>query len=93
MANPDFEVAAINDLTDAKTLAHLLKYDSNYGPFPGTVEAGDNSIIVDSKEIKFTAERNPSDLKWGHFGAGLVLEAPAVFSTREDAQLHNDAGA
>jgi glyceraldehyde 3-phosphate dehydrogenase len=93
MANPDFEVAAINDLTDAKTLAHLLKYDSNYGVYPGTVVAGENSITVDGKEIKITAERNPADLKWGDLGADMVLESTGIFTTREQCQLHIDAGA
>lgn len=93
MANPNFEVAAINDLTDAKTLAHLLKYDSSYGVYPGKVEAGTNAIIVDGKEIKITAERNPADLKWGDLGADMVLESTGIFTSREQCQLHIDAGA
>ncbi len=92
MNNDDFEVAAINDLTDAKTLAHLLKYDSSYGVYPGTVEAGDSAIIVDGKEIKITAERNPSDLKWGDLGVDMVLESTGIFTTREQCQQHIDAG-
>jgi len=93
MANPNFEVAAINDLTDAKTLAHLLKYDSTYGVYPGTVEAGDSCIIVDGKKIVITAERKPADLKWGELGAEMVLESTGIFVTREACQQHIDAGA
>lgn len=93
MNNDNFEVAAINDLTDAATLAHLLKYDSSYGVYPGTVEAGDNAIIVDGKTIQITAERNPADLKWGDLGADMVLESTGIFTSREQCQLHVDAGA
>jgi glyceraldehyde 3-phosphate dehydrogenase (phosphorylating) len=93
MKSDDLEVAAINDLTDAKTLAHLLKYDSSYGVYPGTVEAKESSIVVDGKEIAITAERNPADLKWADFGADMVLESTGIFTKREQCQLHIDAGA
>jgi glyceraldehyde 3-phosphate dehydrogenase len=93
MAHDNFEVAAINDLTDPKTLAHLLKYDSSYGVYPGTVEAGTDAIFVDGKEIKITAERNPADLKWGDLGADMVLESTGIFTSREQCQQHIDAGA
>ncbi len=93
MKSDDLEVAAINDLTDAKTLAHLLKYDSSYGVYPGTVEAKESSIVVDGKEIAITAERNPADLKWADLGADMVLESTGIFTTREQCQLHIDAGA
>ena len=89
----DFEVAAINDLTDAKTLAHLLKYDSVSGVYAGTVEAGDNAIIVDGKEIKVTAIKNPADLPWGDLGAELVLESTGVFRKKEQCMLHIQGGA
>ena len=93
MASDDFEVAGINDLTDAKTLAHLLKYDSTYGVYQGTVEAGENSIIVDGKEIAVSAERDPADIKWGDLGVDMVLESTGIFTSRELCQKHIDAGA
>jgi len=92
-ASDDCEIAAINDLTDAKTLAHLLKYDSVYGRYPGTVEAKDNSIIVDGKEIIITAERNPADLKWADLGAEMVLESTGIFTKKEQCLMHVQAGA
>ncbi|MCC7430285.1 type I glyceraldehyde-3-phosphate dehydrogenase [bacterium] len=87
------DFVAINDLTDTKTLAHLLKYDSVHGRFNGTVEATENSIIVNGKEIKISAERDPSKLQWGNLGVDLVIEATGIFETREKCQLHLDAGA
>ena len=66
--NNDFEVVAINDLTDAKTLAHLFKYDSAQGRFNGEIEVKDGAFVVNGKEIKVTAERNPADLPWGELG-------------------------
>jgi glyceraldehyde 3-phosphate dehydrogenase len=89
----DIEVVGINDLTDAKTLAHLLKYDSIHGHFPGSVEAGDNAIIVDGKEIPVCAERDPASLPWGKLGAQIVVESTGLFTKREKASLHVDAGA
>ena len=89
----EFEVAAINDLTDAATLAHLLKYDSVYGPFKGTVEAKDASIVVNGKEIKITAERNPADLPWADLGVDFALESTGVFRKKEQCMMHVEAGA
>lgn len=74
MDNPSFEVVGINDLTDAKTLAHLLKYDSTYGVYGKKVEAVDGAIIVDGKKIIISAEKDPANLPWGTLGAELVLE-------------------
>ncbi len=87
------EVVAINDLTDAKTLAHLLKYDSIYGRFDGTVEAKDDSIVVNGKEIKITAERDPKNIKWADSGVDIVIESTGVFRKREQAAMHLEGGA
>jgi glyceraldehyde 3-phosphate dehydrogenase len=92
-AGADIDFVGINDLTDAKTLTHLLKYDSNYGPFPGKVEEGDSAIIVDGKEIPISAERDPSDLPWGALGAEVVVESTGFFTDREKAAAHIGAGA
>ncbi len=92
-ASGDFEVTAINDLTDAKTLAHLLKYDSNYGPYSGTVEAQGQSMVVDGTEVAITAERDPASLKWGEMGVEMVLESTGVFRTKDQCTLHVQAGA
>ncbi len=89
----DFEVVSINDLTDAKTLAHLLKYDSNYGPYAGTVEAREQSMVVDGIEIAITAERDPASLKWGETGVEMVLESTGVFRSKDQCMLHVQAGA
>jgi glyceraldehyde 3-phosphate dehydrogenase len=89
----EIEFVAVNDLTDSKTLAHLLKYDSVHGNFVGTVEAGDNSIIVDGKEIKITTERNPEDLPWKDLGVDVVLECTGLFTERSKAEGHLKAGA
>ena len=93
MQDSDFEVVGINDLTDAKTLAHLLKYDSTYGRYEGTVSVGDNSIVVDGKTIPICSERKPSDLPWGDVGAELVLESTGVFRTKDQCLMHVQAGA
>ncbi|MGH2960028.1 MAG: type I glyceraldehyde-3-phosphate dehydrogenase [Solirubrobacterales bacterium] len=92
-AGADIDFVGINDLTDAKTLAHLLKYDSNYGPFPGKVELGDNAIIVDGKTIPISAEREPGNLPWGTLGADVVIESTGFFTDRDKAAAHIDAGA
>src|SRR6476659_7696829 len=91
--NADIEWVGVNDLVDSKTLAHLLKYDSVYGPYPGTVEHTDDAIVVDGKEIKVTAERDPAALPWGDLGADVVIESTGLFTKRDDAQKHLDAGA
>lgn len=87
------EVVAINDLTDTKTLAHLLKYDSVHGRFNGTVEASANGIIVNGQEIQITAEREPKNLPWGKLGVDVVLESTGRFVDEKGAGGHLEAGA
>jgi glyceraldehyde 3-phosphate dehydrogenase len=89
----DIEWVAANDITDPKTTAHLLKYDSNYGPFPGEVEATDTGISVDGNEIRLFAERDPAALPWGDLGADVVIESTGLFTDRENASKHLAAGA
>jgi len=88
-----FDVVAINDLTDAKTLAHLLKYDSTHGKFKGTVEAKDKSIVVNGKEIDILSVKDPSQLPWKKEAVQVVIESTGVFRTREKIALHLKAGA
>ncbi len=87
------EVAVVNDLTDTKTNAHLLKYDSNYGRYPGTVEATADSLIVDGKEIKVLAVRDPGQIPWQDFGAEIVVESTGLFTQAEKASAHFKGGA
>ena len=87
-ARLDLEFVAVNDITDAHTLAHLLKYDSVLGPFPGTVESGDASITVNGKEVKVLAERDPAKLPWKDLGAEVVIESTGLFVDRENASKH-----
>ncbi len=94
----EFEVVGINDLTDNSMLAHLLKYDSTHGRFPGEVSYDDNSVIVDGKAIKATAERNPAECPWGDLGVDVVVESTGVFTNRAGDgkpgyDTHIDAGA
>jgi glyceraldehyde 3-phosphate dehydrogenase len=89
----DIEWLAVNDLVDPKTIAHLLKYDSTYGPFPGEVKATPAGFSVDGKEIRVLAERDPSALPWGDLGAEVVIESTGLFTDRENAGKHIDAGA
>ena len=89
----DIEWVAVNDLTDSKTLAHLLKYDSILGPYPGTVEVTDEGILVDGKLLKVLAERDPGNLPWGDLGVDVVVESTGFFTKREAAAKHLDAGA
>ena len=89
----DIEWVGINDIADPATLAHLLRYDSTYGPFPGTVEHGDESITVDGHPIRVMAERDPADLPWGDLGADVVIESTGLFTKRDDAAKHLEAGA
>ncbi|MEL7597037.1 MAG: type I glyceraldehyde-3-phosphate dehydrogenase [Clostridiaceae bacterium] len=91
--NPEFQVVAINDLTDAKTLAHLFKYDSAQGRFNGEIEVQEGAFIVNGKEIKVTAERNPENLPWGELGVDIVLECTGFFASKEKASAHVKAGA
>lgn len=89
----EFEVVAINDLTDAKTLAHLLKYDSVSGPYRGSVQAKADAIVVDGKEVKVTAVKSPAELPWKAMGVTLVLESTGVFRKKEQCLQHVQAGA
>jgi glyceraldehyde 3-phosphate dehydrogenase len=89
----DIEWVAVNDLTDAKTLAHLLEYDSTYGRYPGTVEAGADGIEVDGKPLKVLAERDPAALPWGDLGVDVVIESTGFFTDRENAAKHIAGGA
>src|SRR6516164_5090792 len=79
---------AVNDLVDPKTIAHLLKYDSNYGPFPGEVEATSGGVRVDGREIRVLAERDPGSLPWAELGAEVVIESTGLFTDREKAAKH-----
>ena len=88
-----YEVVAINDLTDAKMLAHLLKYDSAQGRYDHDVVAGEDSITVDGKTIKIYAEKNAADLPWGEIGVDVVLECTGFYCSKDKAQAHIDAGA
>jgi glyceraldehyde 3-phosphate dehydrogenase len=89
----DIEWLAVNDLVDPKTIAHLLKYDSTYGPFPGEVRATDSGLSVDGREIRVLAERDPASLPWGDLGADVVIESTGLFTDRENASKHLEAGA
>ncbi len=91
--HPDLEVVAINDLTDTKTLAHLLKYDSIYGKYDGEVDFTEKSLKVDGKDIKVFAEKDPEKLPWKEFGIDIVLECTGIFTNREGAEKHIKAGA
>src|ERR1700735_2058527 len=89
----DIEWLAVNDLVDPKTIAHLLKYDSTYGPFPGEVKATPAGFSVDGREIRVLAERDPAALPWGDLGAEVVIESTGLFTDRENASKHLEAGA
>ncbi len=89
----DLEIVGINDLTDAKTLAHLLKYDSIHRHFPGEVKAAEGAIVVDGRKIPITAERDPAKLPWKQLGAEIVLESTGAFTERAGAAKHLEAGA
>ncbi|GAB4541508.1 MAG: type I glyceraldehyde-3-phosphate dehydrogenase [Anaerolineae bacterium] len=91
---PDtLEVVAANDIGDIKTMAHLLKYDSNYGKFDGTVETSDEGLLVDGKLLKILSERDPANLPWGELGVDVVVESTGIFRDREGASKHLQAGA
>jgi glyceraldehyde 3-phosphate dehydrogenase len=87
------EVAAVNDLTDNETLAHLLKYDSNYGRFPGEVTYDEKNLIVNGKKVVALEERDPAKLPWGELGVDLVIESTGIFTDGEKARAHIRAGA
>ena len=89
----DAQVVAINDITDAKTLAHLLKHDSTYGTYDKNVSAGENSIIINTREIPVFAEKDPSKLPWKDLGVDVVIESTGFFTKPEDARAHIKAGA
>ena len=89
----DAQVVAINDITDAKTLAHLLKHDSSYGTYDKKVSAGENSIIISSREIPVYAEKDPAELPWKDLGVDIVIESTGFFTKPEDARAHIKAGA
>jgi glyceraldehyde 3-phosphate dehydrogenase len=89
----ELEVVAVNDIGDLPTMAHLLKYDSNYGRFPGTVEVKDGALVVNGREAKFLCERDPAQLPWGELGVDYVLESTGIFREREKAAKHLEAGA
>jgi len=92
-AGADIDFVAVNDLTDAKTLAHLLKYDSILGPWPGTVEVDGQDLIIDGDRLRVLSERNPGDLPWGDLGAEVVVESTGFFTSADKARAHLDAGA
>lgn len=89
----NWEIVAINDLTDANTLGHLLKYDSVYGKFTENLEVQGNALMINGKEIKIFAEKDPGKLPWKELGIDLVIEATGIFRTKEDASKHIEAGA
>jgi glyceraldehyde 3-phosphate dehydrogenase len=91
-ANADIEFVAVNDLTDSKTLAHLLKYDTILGPYPGTVEDTGSGLRVDGDDLKVLAETDPAKLPWGDLGVDVVIESTGRFTDRENASKHIDSG-
>ncbi len=91
--NPEFDVVAINDLTDAHMLAHLFKYDSAQGRFDGTIEVKEDAFLVNGKEIKVFAQADPANLPWGQLGVDVVLECTGFFTKKEKAEAHIQAGA
>ena len=93
LKDPDIEFIAVNDLTDPKTLAHLLKYDSVHGRFQGEVEVGDGEIRVNGKSIQVLSERDPANLPWGEMGVQVAIESTGIFTKRSDAEKHLKAGA
>lgn len=93
MKDPAFEVVSINDLTDAKTLAHLLKYDSVFGVYDADVSHTDDAIVVNGREVKITAIKDPAEIGWGAKGVEMVLESTGRFSSKADCMKHIDGGA
>ena len=89
----DIDWVGVNDVTDTETLAHLFKYDSTYGVFPGTVEATENGIVIDGDEMRVFSERDPAAIGWGEVGADVVIESTGLFTDRENASKHLEAGA
>ncbi|RMF89292.1 MAG: type I glyceraldehyde-3-phosphate dehydrogenase [Nitrospinota bacterium] len=93
LGKSDFEVVALNDITDARTLAHLLKYDSVHGTLEAVVEAKEQSLVVDGREIKVFSERDPAQLPWRDLGVDIVVESTGLFTDRKNASKHLEAGA
>jgi len=91
--DPEIEFVALNDLTDTKTLAHLLRRDSVHGLFEGDIQATENSLIINGKELRVFSEKDPSKLPWGELGVDVVIESTGIFRTKEKASLHLQAGA
>lgn len=91
--NKDVEIVAINDLTDVNTLAHLLKYDTTHGRLNATVEAKEGALVVNGREVKVFAERNPENLPWGEYGVEIVVESTGIFTAKEKAEAHLKGGA
>lgn len=89
----EFDLVAVNDLSDVKTNAHLFKYDSNYGIYPGTVEVEGGDIMIDGDRVKVLSERDPAKLPWGDLGVEIVVESTGIFTSRDKAALHLGAGA
>lgn len=89
----DMEIVAVNDLTDSKTLAHLLKYDSVHGKFPGTVEVDGDNLVINGKKVRVYAEKDPANLPWKDHGIDVVVEATGVFRSRDKINKHIEAGA
>jgi glyceraldehyde 3-phosphate dehydrogenase len=92
-SSADVEIVAVNDITDARTLGHLLKYDSVFGNFAGEVEAGESALSIDGREVKVLAERDPAALPWDDLGVDVVIESTGLFTKRDDAAKHLEAGA
>ena len=93
MADKDIQIVGINDIVEPKILAHLLKWDSVHGQFPGTVGAEKDALVVNGRRIPVSAERDPSKIPWKQWGARIVVESTGLFTSREKAKLHLDAGA
>src|SRR5262245_34850861 len=93
MAEKDVEVVGVNDVVEPKVLAHLLKWDSVHGRFPGSVSAEGNGLVVNGKRIPVSAERDPAKIPWKKWGARIVVESTGLFTEREKAKAHLDAGA
>jgi len=91
-SDPDIEIAAVNDITDAATLAHLLKYDSILGTFNADIEASDNAIITNNHSVKVLSERDPGNIPWKDFGVSVVIESTGLFRKKPDASKHIESG-
>ena len=88
----DFEIVAVNDIGDAKTFGHLLKHDTTFGPFPGSVKADTDSINVDGRSVKFLSQKDPGELPWKDLGVEVVVESTGLFTDATKARVHIDKG-